>query len=105
MAKKSPKKPTKAKAAAKKKSPAKHCCGVIITYACPLERRTSPKISAAARRSGRHRRARASPCTRGETVDALEARTGVSPHPHHRPAAKAKQSPAKPASAKKSPKK
>ena len=37
--------------------------------------------------------------------DALETRIGVSPHPHHRPAAKAKKSPAKPASAKKSPKK
>ena len=47
MAKKSPKKPTKAKAAAKKKSPAKHCCGVIITYACPR----APHISKGKRRS------------------------------------------------------
>jgi hypothetical protein len=38
MAKKSPKKPTKAKAAAKKKSPAKHCSGVTITYACAAGR-------------------------------------------------------------------
>ena len=108
MAKKSPKKPTKAKAAAKKKSPAKHCSGVTITYACAagrsLPKHFSPYRAVSPGAPGAcARRPHAVKPLDGSTLSRRELEFHHAPA--RRPAAKKPAAKKSPAKAKKSPKK